>query len=176
MPSSSQLAAGPVHKKRASTRHSARHSVASHDLLRLTLQHQHRRRPVDNPTDSSASSTQLHPRAPDAPQLAPTGLAPTSLDPPPPPPAMRRPSTSSGSDTSSTCSGATDATACSYTKDPVAEPPAAPRRGLRQRARDVVHDLGAPPTRRQDAKDGKRTLDFAEVALIGDSLSKPTKI
>lgn len=86
---------------------------------------------------------------------------------------MRRSSTGSNSDTSSTYSGST---ACSYTKDPVPEPLPERRRGLRQKARDVVHDLGAPPTRRQDAKDGKPTLNFAEVALIGDALSNPTKI
>lgn len=63
-------------------------------------------------------------------------------------------------------------TACSYRKDPP------PRRGLRQKARDVVSDLGAPPTTRQDAKDGKRALDCyaVDAALMAGSLSVPVKI
>lgn len=30
------------------------------------------------------------------------------------------------------------------------------KRGLRQKARDVISDLGAPPTKRQDEKEGRR--------------------
>ncbi|KAJ6445738.1 peroxisomal targeting signal receptor [Purpureocillium lavendulum] len=80
----------------------------------------------------------------------------------------------SNSDASSTLSGST---AYSYTKDPVTGvEEKEKRRGLRQKARDVVHDLGAPPTRRQDAKEGKHTSNFAEVPLIGDGLSNLPKV
>ncbi|KAF4471478.1 hypothetical protein FALBO_1601 [Fusarium albosuccineum] len=37
------------------------------------------------------------------------------------------------------------------------------RRGMRQRVRDVVADLGRPPTARQDAKDGTPTQTHVDV-------------
>ncbi|PHH80476.1 hypothetical protein CDD83_3759 [Cordyceps sp. RAO-2017] len=51
------------------------------------------------------------------------------------------------------------------------------RRGLRQKARDVVSDLGAPPTTRQDAKDGKPTLNFVpDTPRMANTLDAPVKI
>ncbi|KAJ4150804.1 hypothetical protein LMH87_011538 [Akanthomyces muscarius] len=50
------------------------------------------------------------------------------------------------------------------------------RDGIRKKARRVLADMGAPPTARQDAKDGKRTLNYADPGgLIGDTMSKPVK-
>lgn len=50
------------------------------------------------------------------------------------------------------------------------------RRSLRQKARRVLADMGAPPTARQDAKDGKRTLNYADPGgLLGDAMLKPVK-
>lgn len=82
---------------------------------------------------------------------------------------MDRPSTSS--DAASTFSGST---ACSYTKDapPAAEAKAA-RRGMRQRVRDVVHELGRPPTAKQDAKDGKTTQNHVDIGPAGAGLMAP---
>ncbi|KAH7022664.1 hypothetical protein EDB80DRAFT_885353 [Ilyonectria destructans] len=84
-------------------------------------------------------------------------------------PTMDRPSTSS--DAASTFSGST---ACSYTKDapPAAEAKAA-RRGMRQRVRDVVHELGRPPTAKQDAKDGKTTQNHVDIGPAGAGLMAP---
>lgn len=42
-----------------------------------------------------------------------------------------------------------------------------PRRGMRQRVRDVMHDLGRPPTARQDAKDGRVTKNHIDVGPAG---------
>lgn len=106
---------------------------------------------------------------------------------------MRRPSTSS--DGSATLSDTT--TACSYVKDDsasiittstsatantvAAEKAQAQRgagchRGLRQKARDVIHDMGHPPTRRQDAKDGIETKNHdVDLSMIGTRLG-PGKI
>ncbi|XWW92996.1 hypothetical protein V2A60_000924 [Cordyceps javanica] len=53
------------------------------------------------------------------------------------------------------------------------------RRGagrLRQKARRVLADMGAPPTARQDAKDGKRTLNYADPGGLVDAMSKPVRI
>lgn len=48
---------------------------------------------------------------------------------------------------------------------------------LGQKARRVLSDLGAPPTARQDAKDGKRTLNFADPGgLIGDALVRQNRV
>lgn len=75
---------------------------------------------------------------------------------------MGRASTSS--DGSSTLSDAT--TACSISKSDDAasakqgERHGHKKRGLRQKARDVMHDLGQPPTRRQDEKDGLETRNY----------------
>ncbi|KAK7421076.1 hypothetical protein QQX98_002434 [Neonectria punicea] len=82
---------------------------------------------------------------------------------------MDRPFTSS--DAASTLSGST---ACSYVADApttttTAEAKAA-RRGMRQRVRDVVHDLGRPPTAKQDAKDGKTTKNYVDVGPAGTAL------
>ena len=49
-----------------------------------------------------------------------------------------------------------------------------PRRGLRQKARDVVSDLGSPPTARQDRKDGAHTSNFADLGYLTD-LMQPVK-
>lgn len=50
------------------------------------------------------------------------------------------------------------------------------RDGIRKKARRVLADMGAPPTARQDAKDGRRTLNYANPGgLVGDTLSKPVK-
>lgn len=48
---------------------------------------------------------------------------------------------------------------------------------LRQKARRLLADVGAPPTARQDAKDGRRTLNYADPGglVMGDFLSKPVK-
>ena len=79
---------------------------------------------------------------------------------------MDRPSTSS--DAASTLSGST---ACSYVKDaPPTTEAKATRRGMRQRVRDVVHDLGRPPTAKQDAKDGKTTKNHVDVGPAGTVL------
>lgn len=59
------------------------------------------------------------------------------------------------------------------------KPVTSPRRSsrLREKARRMLADLGAPPTARQDAKDGKRTLNFADPGgLLGDGLLKPGRI
>ncbi|KAJ3496378.1 hypothetical protein NLG97_g2700 [Lecanicillium saksenae] len=51
------------------------------------------------------------------------------------------------------------------------------RKGLRAKARRVLSDMGAPPTARQDAKDGRRTLNYADPGgLVGDVLAKPLRI
>lgn len=72
---------------------------------------------------------------------------------------MGRPSSSA-----ETCSDAT--TVYSYTKDeqPSSQQPA--RRSLRQKARDVLSDMGSPPTKRQDTKDGRHTSNFADMGLM----------
>ncbi|KAH7133626.1 hypothetical protein EDB81DRAFT_949926 [Dactylonectria macrodidyma] len=80
------------------------------------------------------------------------------------------------SDAASTFSGST---ACSYTKDKDAPPAAeakAARRGVRQRVRDVVHELGRPPTAKQDAKDGKTTQNHIEVGPTGAGIMRPGNI
>ncbi|ATY61952.1 Glutaredoxin domain [Cordyceps militaris] len=91
-----------------------------------------------------------------------------------PPPTMRR---------ESTASDATSVVSYETTSSLGKEKPAAsadkPRRSsrLREKARRVLADLGAPPTARQDAKDGKRTLNFADPGgLLGDGLLKPGRI
>lgn len=92
---------------------------------------------------------------------------------------MGRASTSS--DNSSTFSEAT--TVCSYTKGAAAATATttttrAPRRSLRQKARDVVADLGSPPTKRQDLKDGKpvKSYDDTAVSMIGAGVGGPGRI
>ena len=51
------------------------------------------------------------------------------------------------------------------------------RRSMRQKARSLVSDMGAPPTRRQDAKEGKRTLNFADPGgVFADMVSRQGKI
>jgi hypothetical protein len=44
------------------------------------------------------------------------------------------------------------------------------RRSMRQKARSLVSDIGAPPTRRQDAKEGKRTLNFADPGGVFENM------
>lgn len=96
--------------------------------------------------------------------------------------ALRRPSTSS--ETSSLSSAST-----AYTtyKDKEGQPLLLDanasvherkiKRGLRQKARDMVHDMGSPPTARQDAKDGKPTLNHAPLGgMVGEPLMRPGKI
>ena len=70
---------------------------------------------------------------------------------------MRRLSTSS-SDTTSTCAS----------DKPLLDGDGLERRGLRQKARDVVSDLGRPPTARQDAREGKHTSNFMTLGFMGD--------
>ncbi|KAL6879385.1 hypothetical protein HDV57DRAFT_105272 [Trichoderma longibrachiatum] len=90
---------------------------------------------------------------------------------------LRRPSTSS--ETSSLSSAST-----AYTtyKEKEGQPlldvhERKAKRGLRQKAREMVHDMGSPPTARQDAKDGKVTLSHAPLGgLIGEPLTKPGRI
>jgi hypothetical protein len=41
------------------------------------------------------------------------------------------------------------------------------RRGLRQKARDVLSDMGSPPTARHDAKEGKPVKNYADLGLLG---------
>lgn len=48
-----------------------------------------------------------------------------------------------------------------------------PRRGLRQKARDVVSDLGKPPTSRQDAKEGKHTSNFGDPGFLTEVMRPP---
>ncbi|KAL6700502.1 hypothetical protein J3F84DRAFT_344058 [Trichoderma pleuroticola] len=90
--------------------------------------------------------------------------------------ALRRPSTSS--DTSSLSSAST-----AYTyKDKEGQPlldvhERKIKRGLRQKARDMVHDMGSPPTARQDAKDGKPTLNHAPLGgMVGEPMMRPGRI
>lgn len=41
----------------------------------------------------------------------------------------------------------------------------------------MVHDMGSPPTARQDAKDGKETLNHAPLGgMIGEPMMRPGKI
>ncbi|KAM5356141.1 hypothetical protein ACJ41O_002787 [Fusarium nematophilum] len=77
---------------------------------------------------------------------------------------MDRPSTSS--DAASTLSGSTVFStskeaqpAATEAKDAVKQQ----RRGMRQRVRDVVADLGRPPTARQDLSEGKRSQGHVDV-------------
>ncbi|EHK45300.1 uncharacterized protein TrAtP1_003571 [Trichoderma atroviride] len=95
--------------------------------------------------------------------------------------ALRRPSTSSETSSLSSASTASTAyTTYSYTKEgqpllDIHERKA--KRGLRQKARDMVHDMGNPPTARQDAKDGKETLNHAPLGgMIGEPMMRPGKI
>lgn len=84
---------------------------------------------------------------------------------------MRRPSTSSDTSVSS------GSTTYSYTKDKETQKqPEKTKKGFRQKARDMVHDMGTPPTSRQDAKDGKRTLNYADLGIIGEPMARPGKI
>ncbi|RFU75612.1 hypothetical protein TARUN_6672 [Trichoderma arundinaceum] len=91
--------------------------------------------------------------------------------------ALRRPSTSS--ETSSLSSAST---AYTYSKEKEGQPlldihERKVKRGLRQKARDMVHDMGSPPTARQDAKDGKVTLNHAPLGgMIGEPMARPGKI
>ncbi|KFA48451.1 hypothetical protein S40293_00344 [Stachybotrys chartarum IBT 40293] len=88
-----------------------------------------------------------------------------------PPRTMGRASVSS--DAASVLSETT--TADSYAKEP--EPAPLPdgkqpqaqeqRRGLRRRARDLVADMGRPPTRRHDAKMGKATKRYDDMGMLG---------
>ncbi|OAA49427.1 hypothetical protein NOR_01350 [Metarhizium rileyi] len=85
---------------------------------------------------------------------------------------MRRESTSSAnSDASSSCS-VSSATSCS--KEALLDHCIEPRRGLRQKARDVVSDLGKPPTSRQDAREGKHTSNFGHLGFLSEVM-KPSK-
>ncbi|KAK9439304.1 uncharacterized protein VB005_07457 [Metarhizium brunneum] len=84
---------------------------------------------------------------------------------------MRRQSTSSAdSDASSTY---TVSTTASYSKEPLLDSGVEPRRGLRQKARDVVSDLGKPPTSRQDAKEGKHTSNFGDPGFLTEVMRPP---
>lgn len=84
---------------------------------------------------------------------------------------MGRSSTSSdNSSTLSTSPTLTDSTVYSYSKD--TEAPEKQRRSLRQKARDVVSDLGYPPTHRQDIKEGKPTKKYNGVSLMGSGLGR----
>ncbi|KAH6604758.1 hypothetical protein Trco_006465 [Trichoderma cornu-damae] len=89
--------------------------------------------------------------------------------------ALRRPSTSS--ETSSLSSAST-----AYAKEREGQPllemhERKAKRGLRQKARDMVHDMGSPPTARQDAKDGKTTLNHAPLGgLMGEPMARPGRI
>jgi hypothetical protein len=85
---------------------------------------------------------------------------------------MRRQSTSSASSDAS--SAYSVSTAASYSKEPLLDNGVEPRRGLRQKARDVVSDLGKPPTSRQDAKDGKHTSNFGDPGFLTE-LMKPSR-
>ncbi|KAI9172098.1 hypothetical protein HJFPF1_01591 [Paramyrothecium foliicola] len=65
----------------------------------------------------------------------------------------------------------------SYAKDPpsaaaVEAKPA--RRGLRQKARDVLADMGSPPTTRHDAKVGKPTKNYADLGMLGSVVTAKT--
>ncbi|KAK5987355.1 hypothetical protein PT974_11482 [Cladobotryum mycophilum] len=51
------------------------------------------------------------------------------------------------------------------------------RRSLRQRAREMVHDMGTPPTSRHDAKEGKQTPNYAPLGgMMGEPLTRPARI
>ncbi|KAF7558362.1 hypothetical protein G7046_g5789 [Stylonectria norvegica] len=74
--------------------------------------------------------------------------------------------TSESSDGASTYS---DSTTCSYSKDftkDALSSSSSSRRGVRQRVREVVADLGSPPTTKQDAKEGKRTQTHVDVGPV----------
>ncbi|OAQ98670.1 hypothetical protein LLEC1_08132 [Akanthomyces lecanii] len=87
---------------------------------------------------------------------------------------MRRQSTSS--DGASIISHETTASLVKHEPADAAETKDTKRDGIRQKARRVLADMGAPPTARQDAKDGRRTLNYADPGgLIGDAMSKPVK-
>lgn len=98
---------------------------------------------------------------------------------------MGRASTSSdASSRLSTSSTLTDATAASYTKDDAevnaasAPAPKKSRRGFRQKARDVVADLGHPPTLRQDLKDNKPVKTNVNYGMMGfaPGLTRPRRL
>lgn len=86
---------------------------------------------------------------------------------------MGRPSESS--DAASTYS---DSTTYSYTKDCTLtkEQQQQQRRGVRQRVRDVISDMGNPPTAKQDAKDGKPMLNHIDVGPVGSVLVGTTSV
>lgn len=70
------------------------------------------------------------------------------------------------SSSSEASSRSTDAsTLCSYTKEPIPHTQSK-RRSLRQKARDVLSDMGSPPTKRQDESEGKQTSNFADLGLV----------
>lgn len=73
------------------------------------------------------------------------------------------------SDTTSVLSETT--TAGSYAKEPSPagkqQQAQEQRRGLRRRARDLVADMGRPPTRRHDAKMGKATKRYDDMGMLG---------
>ena len=84
---------------------------------------------------------------------------------------MGRPSESS--DAASTYS---DSTTYSYTKDPLPLATTKDRRGVRQRVRDVISDMGTPPTAKQDAKDGKPVQNHVDVGPVGSVLVGTTTV
>lgn len=82
---------------------------------------------------------------------------------------------STSSSTSSASSTYSDSTTCSDTKDTTTAPPP-PRKSLRQKARNVISDLGSPPTRRQDLKDGRSTQYYAETGMLGSGIGRPARM
>jgi hypothetical protein len=80
--------------------------------------------------------------------------------------------TSTSSDVSSTLSDATtiQPSAKDSVKDGSSSAKASAnkqRRGLRQKARDVLSDMGSPPTARHDAKEGKPVKKYTDLGLLG---------
>lgn len=83
---------------------------------------------------------------------------------------MGRPSESS--DAASTYS---DSTTYSYSKDSTLTKEQQ-RRGVRQRVREVISDIGNPPTAKQDAKDGKPMQNHIDVGPVGSVLVGTTSV
>lgn len=107
--------------------------------------------------------THLHIKRPDQLPAAPVSQEAiiTPLKPHSAVTTMGRPSSSSDASTHSTDAS----TVYSYTKEPTPQDQTK-RRSLRQKARDVLSDMGSPPTKRQDASEGKHTSNFAELGLM----------
>lgn len=80
---------------------------------------------------------------------------------------MAAPTNTVISDAASTLSGSTAYSVAKDVQPANSESTKPARRGMRQRVRDVVHDLGRPPTARQDEKEGKVTKNHIDLGPTG---------